>query len=682
MSKIIEARAVISAADKTGNVFDAIAKKFKGIEKAGKSLEGIKAPKFTGDMFKELERLKLSEKELQGVRKSFGQYEQMLKEHRPKAEHYFRAMNDWQGKTVDHWRNVKAAAEDADKSHKKFFKGAGNFALHAAGIGGAAYATGHAIRAGAVAASARNRAGVRYEQMGLSDGQLGEGNVIADSISSKFPSISRTEVLDYLRSNASRLGSWDRSKEVAEPFARAMIANKLNGGDEHEMEQVVRALEGMGKANSSEQLVRGLNAFSKAKAANPDYTGEQFRTDMAAASSAKYAMSQDYMENVFPILASHTSGFGNKLSTGLSAMVGNRMTARARKALTEDGLFKDGKLIDQEGWISNNFDWTQHHIRPLLEKQGVKFGEDMSEEDKAKAVKFTSAHFSAKNAADLVLTNLLDQPLVERARSRHTVGLEKMDDLQRKDAGLAFEGVKKQLLDASTAVAKIGPVIDALNSAAKALGNFTKAVNSGKVGEDTRGGRWLKELGTPVEALNERTNRENLAAQAREIDGKLAGGYLDDATARKLRLRRFDLQSGIDQSNNAATMPSIYSDAEMEQWQERAREHNRGNYGSRPGAPTIPTPTPRPAEAGAGGMPPVQSLEGANVQATLSGSAEVHGEVKQTIVVEASEYLKALVQKMENGIKLIGSLTANGPGSTGKSSPDAAAPAVGFNGVP
>lgn len=75
-----------------------------------------------------------------------------------------------------------------------------------------------------------------------------------------------------------------------------------------------------------------------------------------------------------------------------------------------------------------------------------------------------------------------------------------------------------------------------------------------------------------------------------------------------------------------------------------------------------------------------RTLEGATVQANVTG--EVHGELKQTLVVEAGEYLKALVQKMENGIKLIGSLSNNGPGSTGKSSPDASAPAVGFNGVP
>ncbi|MGC2782161.1 MAG: hypothetical protein WA418_41660, partial [Bradyrhizobium sp.] len=343
-------------------------------------------------MFKELERLKLSEKELQGVRKSYAAFNDQLKAGPVRAAHYFRALDDWKDNEVHRWREMKSAVDETGKAHDKFFAKAGKHvgkftrhaAMHAVGIGSAVYAAGHAIRSTAEGVAERGRATTRYEQMGLSQSELEEGQGIASQISSKFPSISRTEVLDYLRSNASRLGSWERSKEVAEPYARALIANKLSGGSEHEMDQTVRALEGMGKANTSEQLTSGLNAFAKAKAANPDYTGEQFRSDMAAASSAKYALSKDYMENVFPILASHTSGFGNKLSTGLSAMVGQRMTKPAKAALAADGLTKDGELVDKKGWIENNFEWTQKHIRPLLEKEGVKFGEDMSNDDKAR----------------------------------------------------------------------------------------------------------------------------------------------------------------------------------------------------------------------------------------------------------------------------------------------------------
>ncbi|MDR3401948.1 MAG: hypothetical protein P4L99_05550, partial [Chthoniobacter sp.] len=72
MSKTIDAKAVITAADKTGNTFDKIAAKLKGVEKTAEALGKVKAPTFGGDLFKELERLKLSEKELAGVRKSWG----------------------------------------------------------------------------------------------------------------------------------------------------------------------------------------------------------------------------------------------------------------------------------------------------------------------------------------------------------------------------------------------------------------------------------------------------------------------------------------------------------------------------------------------------------------------------------------------------------------------------------
>ena len=43
--KSIEARAVMSASDATGNVLDKIATKFKGLERNAKALEGLNWPK-------------------------------------------------------------------------------------------------------------------------------------------------------------------------------------------------------------------------------------------------------------------------------------------------------------------------------------------------------------------------------------------------------------------------------------------------------------------------------------------------------------------------------------------------------------------------------------------------------------------------------------------------------------
>lgn len=71
----------------------------------------------------------------------------------------------------------------------------------------------------------------------------------------------------------------------------------------------------------------------------------------------------------------------------------------------------------------------------------------------------------------------------------------------------------------------------------------------------------------------------------------------------------------------------------------------------------------------------MQSLEGANVQATLTGSADVNGQVEVDVKVEAGSTLIAIEQSVKSLIAYVkGSLSPNGPGSTGRSSPDAEAP--------
>jgi hypothetical protein len=172
-----------------------------------------------------------------------------------------------------------------------------------------------------------------------------------------------------------------------------------------------------------------------------------------------------------------------------------------------------------------------------------------------------------------------------------------------------------------------------------------------------------------------------LTSATRERRGFTTLGY-SDAVTRQLRLRSFELRSGIDASNTYASQPPIFSDAERELWEEMDREHRRGVARSAfRGVPSIPMPTtdPRkPSWYGGGGMPPAQSLEGANVQATLNGSAEVHGEVQGTWIVQAGSELISIVENVKKiAVQVQGKLDAlgsNGPGSTGKSSPDAAAP--------
>jgi hypothetical protein len=63
----------------------------------------------------------------------------------------------------------------------------------------------------------------------------------------------------------------------------------------------------------------------------------------------------------------------------------------------------------------------------------------------------------------------------------------------------------------------------------------------------------------------------------------------------------------------------------------------------------------------------------APVHAILAGSADVKGEAALTVKIEAPELIKAF-RDAQRAISLVGRLNSNGPGSTGRSSPDAQAP--------
>lgn len=75
------------------------------------------------------------------------------------------------------------------------------------------------------------------------------------------------------------------------------------------------------------------------------------------------------------------------------------------------------------------------------------------------------------------------------------------------------------------------------------------------------------------------------------------------------------------------------------------------------------------------GIPRTGSESG--VTAQLTGSAEVTGEATITVRVEAGSELLRAVEGAKSAARLSGQLNANGPGSTGRSSPDAGAPSTG-----
>lgn len=151
-----------------------------------------------------------------------------------------------------------------------------------------------------------------------------------------------------------------------------------------------------------------------------------------------------------------------------------------------------------------------------------------------------------------------------------------------------------------------------------------------------------------------------------------------------LRQRVVDLEGQL-AAKTPEEMPPLFSDKERELLEERDREHRRaqaltdmgknrtGKRVSRTGKMGWNTPAPNDGSAGENNI-----LDLPPVKAELTGSAEVSGETTVKVEVEvkpSGELLNAIATAKNTTAQMRGQLNSNGPGSTGRSSPDAAAPA-------
>lgn len=168
-------------------------------------------------------------------------------------------------------------------------------------------------------------------------------------------------------------------------------------------------------------------------------------------------------------------------------------------------------------------------------------------------------------------------------------------------------------------------------------------------------------------------------AQARGSD--VAPHRMEQLTQQAIRL--FELQQAHT-VGSATAGRELFSEEEIQKWREMPLPPGSvpmpmGDPRKRPGYAPMPSADPRKQGYGSD-MPPVQPLDdvvsaikGMDVKAELTGSAEVKGETEVKVVVEAGSELLRIVDNIKSAVaNLAGRLTANGPGSTGKSSPDAA----------
>ncbi|WP_035715007.1 hypothetical protein [Bradyrhizobium genomosp. I (2014)] len=678
MSKIIEARAVLSASDKTGNVLDKIASKFKSVEKNAKALEGIKPLKFSGDMFEELKRLQLSEKQLQGVRKEFTLFNDALRQQRPKADHYFRALQEWQGKTVDHWRNIKANVDETDKSYKRFFAGAGAAALRwgliAGGIGSGAYAVNRVGRAAIEANAISQRESARDYLAGMSEADSQRIKEEALRVSGRYRSVDATTMHERLRDTAMSTRSVDKALELSDVIAQGTtVLQSLKGKDQaiEEGRKFFAALDVLGKNIDPKEVKELFGGYIKALGVE----GADMNLGEVLTMSKRLKAAGSTISNRFLMTtgAGLTRDMGaDRAGNALSMMMQQEVqaTKQAKEYGQKVGLRdKTGKFVDRSSMMADPDYWAWKNITAAMKRA------KLDPENPQDVNTFLQSAYSNSSARDVVSKLLTQRSQYEAKAGQYekAPGLEAASQLPGKDPFVAYESVFAQLRNLATQAPVMDSAAKGLDSISGSIANLNNSVAKGEYSG------FFKFANDFMSAA-----RPTLSGTVRDIEVIGQGlSKADQILKTAPAWISSTLKSGLSGANNAARTgggkgfgqwPSSTDAVPFVPWSDNATYSpatgrwiagNPRTGGNRMlPAPSFPAP---------GVTDTMTYGTGAN-QVTAQVTGEVHGTGKFDINVNAGSSLIEVVRRAEAVIALAGQISSNGPGSTGKSSPDAAAP--------
>ncbi|WP_454626957.1 hypothetical protein [Bradyrhizobium cenepequi] len=692
MSRIIEAKAVISAADKTGNVLDKVAAKFKGLEKTAKSIGSITPLSNVGTLFPGLRELGVAERDLMKVRREYAAFQNQVRSTGAGFATQMRLVGDWEKKQLTHWRNLKVASEDAQVAQAKYLRSHGGGLANAArwGLGafgaiGGAYMVGRAARAGIKASAESQRETARDYLAGMSDADSQRIKDEALRVSGRYQSVDATTMHERLRDTAMITRSVDKAMELSETIAQGTtVLQSLKGKDQaiEEGRKFFSALDVLGKNIDPKEVKELFNGYIKAlgvEGADMDLGGAL--TFARQSRAAGGVLSNRFLMTTAPGLMRDLGDpqLGTALATALSQNIGGRATKASKAAQQEYGLRdKSGNFVDSRRAMSDPDKWAWETLIPALQKKGV----DVN--DNVKVSEVLSKLFSNRVVGD-VFSKLITQREQYQAKAgqyEKAPGLAGAAALPAKDPFVAYEGVLAQLRNLATQAPVMDSAASGLNSLSGAIANLNGSIAKG-------------EYAGFFKAFDDFISKGAKIFETDVKDAKAIGGIIgkvldfDRATgtnwhpqgpgASRLGTRP-PSQKALEQwSASSAPIPWLPESDVAKSYKPAEANWSMWSPGSsRTGGAKNFTPPKFPAPqvsdtttygTGVGG-------DKGTVQAQLTGSAEVKGTVDGTFTVKAGSDLISIYEQMKKSINMVGQLVANGVGSTGKSSPDAAAPSV------
>ncbi|MBR2117667.1 MAG: hypothetical protein IJ935_03140 [Afipia sp.] len=493
---VIEARAVISATDKTGGVFDKIAGKFKEIASSAKAI-GTKPLGGMSDAYfsKSLRDLKATAAEMQIINKSARDFQAALKSGGPmRASRFFDSLSFWREQTIGNLRAVRVEMERHEAARRRLMGAVGpigrgaRMAVGAVGVGSAAYAANRGFRGAVRAGSESLREGARDYLAGLTEGESSRLKSRSGELSRQYPSITSTTLHERLRDTSMSMRSVDKAFEVSEAIAKGtVVLQSLKGKDQavEEGRKFFRGLDVLGKNMDPKQVEGLFNGYVKALGVEgADLNlGDVFQVAKQSR-AAGLALSDRFLMSTVPGLIGDMGApqVGTALASGLSQAIGGRATKESKTFQQSVGLrdakgnFRDKALMQSD---PDRYAWNK--LIPAMQAKGINV------DDATAVTEFLSKAFSNRTVADLFGKLILQKTQYQGkdAQYQKAPGLAAAGELPGRDPFVAAEGFISQLKNfAASLTDPVFPVATSvLNSLSGAIGAAAQRFGAGDRGE-------------------------------------------------------------------------------------------------------------------------------------------------------------------------------------------------------
>lgn len=669
MGTILEALAVIKGKDATGGAFDAVAAKINRIARAASALNR--------DVQKQLSMAGVAERQ----------------------------------------------AGRLERASRVIGTGARMAAGAAAAYGGgrAVSALAHAtMKAG----SDRAHEQVRMAASGMTADEIKEADILAGQMSTKYKSLSQTEIMHTARNIRSVVGHFEEATKILDPLMKLRVV-ALGAHPEkaeelgEDFDKLIKGMEIKGVTQDLEKFNHYIDGMAKAvnvfgDTLRPTDYYEMFKYGRAATN----ALSDDFMLKTAPTLAQELGGSsaGKALSSFYTQFVGGKMSNKALAQLEQYGLLTDpskviktstgnvkgvlpGAIAGQEYLQPGKTDpyaWVNNVLIPKLAEKGVT--------DPAKIQEVIAAMASQQTTAQMMSIFATQQGRIDK--DKHLIegakGTEAADDFQKNDPKVIAKSIGAQVDNvlSNTAQPLMPAVTGSMNWLASGLSWAAEHAKE-KPGHTSAGGAWGAALtgALSADSLRAGAGYFGLGGGSNWLLSKTVGAMApmlaitqlasdivtDDDIERLKRYEagprsRFDQLKGIEDSEKAA---EVYGhddpayDAQLKALNDAKRAKIEAELtGLGYAGPGTPGRGQMASQWTVDDIRKATGIGGSGepVEAKIVGEATLKTEVT---VAPSPDFLARVQQTVQNGINAFrssGAPATGSSGSTGRSMPEAGPP--------